>query len=322
MFNILTVPSYIRQSLRELAEARAKQETMAKQFSSTYGDDIELGESSSTAGRDSAKMERSSSSPPEASKSEEKGNAKEAQASPCVDVWSEIANEYPPTYQDQLAVYQSQLSPFMDPPQLTQCPGDMHISYNHYAALILFIGFFILFCIAMLLYRAEPAVVINGLSTVAASACPTTAPQINVEPHFFAGSGEGGAANMTTITVYQTFTETTTAISTVFSTIETTSTQTQGFPATVQGNSSTSAASATLVSTITQFSTVTLTPSLQTPSTVIVTSTKNDCSSISSAPPPPATTLTTTVKAQEPSIKPSTRYFTGPNKVGSIIGGP
>ena len=284
---------------------------MAKNDHSEYSNDVEIGKPSPLD------MNDSKDEPFSKMEDEEHGRQFTSQ-----DVWTDIAQEEPPTY--HRTTESPEIRPNSSNFQFTQsgCRGDMHISYCHYATLIFTIicfGVIIIFYTTAALHRADPLVVISGLHmTPSRQSCvDTTAsagismPAINIEPHFVIAGSSDQIANLTTITNYKTLTETSTTLSTLLSTV--TINTCADLPPAAQCQNTVTTATTTFISPILQLSTVMVTPSSQAPSTVTATSTPTTSAQ--------TTTEVTTEKFSPPAVKHSTRYFTGPNLVGSILNG-
>ncbi len=201
----------------------------------------------------------------------------------------------------------------------------MHISYCHYATLvftIICLGVIIIFYTTAALHRADPLVVISEFNMAPSEqSCVVTKPSagisIDIEPHFIITGSSDQSVNLTTITDYKTLTETSTTLSTVLSTV-TVNTCTDLSPA-AQSRTTVGIATTTFISPILQVSTIILTPSSQAPSTATVTSIQSGCASPTTSVQ--TTTVVTTEKFSSSTIKQSTRHFTGPNLVGSILNG-
>ena len=140
-------------------------------------------------------------------------------------------------------------------------------------------------------------------------------PAINIEPHFVIAGGSSETTNSTTITVYKTLTETCTILSTLMTTA-TINTCADLSPA-IQVQTIFSKATTTFISSILQLSTVTLMSPSQARSMVTVTRIQSGCATPATSAQ--TTTVVTIESPSAPAITPSTRYFTGPNLVGSIL---
>jgi hypothetical protein len=291
---------------------------MGKSDHSEYSNDVEIGK------LPPLDMNESNDRPFSKMKEEERDHQFTSQ-----DVWTNIAQEEPPTY--RRTTESPELRPNSSNSQSIQSGyrSDMHVSYCHYATLIFTIiclCVIIIFYTTAALHRTDPLVLISGLHmTPSRQSCVDTRPSagismpaINIEPHFVIAGSSDQSANLSTITNYKTLTETSTTISTLLSTV-TINTFADFSPA-AQCQSTVTTATTTFISPILQISTVMLTPSSQAPTTVTVTSTWSGCAAFTTS----AQTITeaTTERSPPPTIQHSTRYFTGPNLVGSILNGP
>lgn len=241
------------------------------------------------------------------------------------DLWTDIAQEEPPTYHGttKFSGFQPNRSRF----QSTQsgCRANVHISCCHYATLVfttICLGVIIFFYTTAALLRADPLVVISQLHMIPSeqscvNAKPSVGVSLDIDPYPVITTGSDQNVNLTRITAYKTLTETSTIFSTLLSTV-TINTCADVCPAN-QSRPTVRIATTTFNSPILQVSTVILTPLLQTPSTVTVTSTQSGC--VTPTTSVQTTTVVTTEKSSSPTVKQSTRYFTGPNLVGSILNG-
>jgi hypothetical protein len=282
---------------------------MGKNDHSKYSNDVEIGnqlpqDTSDSKNRPFSKME----------------DEKHDDQFTLPDVWTDIAQVEPPTYHG--TTESPEIRPNESNFQSTQsgCKADVHISYCHYAALIFTIiclGVTIIFYTTAALHRADPLVVISELHMKPSEqSCIDTKPSAGISIDIITGSSDQDA-HLTTITDYKTLTETSTTLSTLLSTV-TINTCANLSPAT-QNLTTVRIATTTFISPILQVSTVILTPSSQAPSTVTVTSTQPCC--VAPTPSVHTTTVVTTENPSPPKMKPSTRHFTGPNLVGSILNG-
>ena len=192
---------------------------MAKRRAGTCSYDLELGGLAFSHHAESSKANTLSSLHAEAKPSEQKIPTSCETTVRSSDVEASVVNEDPPTYQVGSVTHLDLPATVNLPRRLRSCSGVMHVSYCHYASLvftILCLGILLSFCMMALMYQAAPAVVLAGLPQVL---CPmysgtTAQPRINIEQHFIIGDEERNASNTTTTTVYETVTETITAIST------------------------------------------------------------------------------------------------------------
>jgi len=291
--------------------------TMAKRRADICSYDLELGDLAYNH-PESSKANTLSSLHAEAKTSEHKIRTSCETTVRSSDIEASVVNEDPPTYQAGSVTHLDRPKTVDMPRRLRSCSGVTHVSYCHYTSLvftILCLGILLIFCTMTLLYQTAPAVVLAGLPQVLSSMYSGTIaqPQINIEQHFIIGDEERNASNTTTTTVYETVTETIITISTILNSASSTLQL-----STLSAQSPSTTATAISILTTSEASSYTLMTSLQIAGTVTVTSMLSGNLST-----PPSTTIVTTSEPVETvAVQPSTRYFTGPNKVGSILGGP